>query len=153
MKSTSVHNRAVRFAAACGLAALFAGLFAASPAHADDWRFHRYRNDAHFDIVAIHHDEDRLHDLYLRRDSLRGRRDWRGVAELDVQIGGVRFHLDNDRYEVRRDFDRVPFYGDRRFDGDHYLEYHDYGHSSDYSRDYNRDRDRYHDGYRVRDGR
>ena len=157
MQTIINRNRVFRFAAALGLTALFAGLVAQTPARADDdWRFHRYRNDAHFDVVAIHHDEDRLHDLYRRRDYLRDRRDWRGIAELDVQIGGVRFHLDNDRYDLRRDFDHDHYYRD-------HAEYrvHDYDRDRyrPLERDFNRDfsRERFDgargDGYRVRDGR
>ena len=163
MNINSVRSRTVRFAAALGLTALFAGVVAQTPAHADDdWRFHRNRSDIRFDVVAIRHDEDRLHDLYRRRDYLRGRRDWRGVAELDVQIGGVRFHLDNDRYDARRDFNRDRYYGDH---ADYRTHDYDRDHYRPVERDFNRERysERYNDavhnesvrndGYRVRDGR
>ena len=159
MKNISGRNGAFRIAAALGLTALFAGAMAQSPARADDdWRFHRYRNDAHFDVVAIHRDEDRLHDLYRRREYLRDRHDRRGVAELDVQIGGVRFHLDNDRYDARRDFDRdrygvsVGFGVGVGFDRDRPYR-SDYDRAREYDRNRDRYEDRYHDGYRVRDGR
>lgn len=158
MKNISGRNRAFRITAALGLTALFAGLVAQSPARADDdWRFHRYRNDAHFDVAAVHRDEDRLHDLYGRRETLRDRHDRRGIAELDVQIGGVRFHLDNDRYDARRDFDRDRYDRDR-YDRDRYDSRVGYDRERPYyGSEYDRNRDRYedrtHDGYRIRDGR
>ncbi len=160
MKNISGRNRAFRITAALGLTALFAGLVAQAPARADDdWRFHRYRNDAHFDVVAIHRDEDRLHDLYRLRETLRDRHDRRGVSELDVQIGGVRFHLDNDRYDARRDFDRDRYDRDRYgagvgygFDRDRPYHSNDYDRAREYDRNRDRYEDRYHDGYRIRDG-
>ncbi len=164
MQNISGRKGAFRFAAALGLTALFAGLMAQSPARAaDDWRFHRNRNDAHFDVIAIHRDEDRLHDLYRRREYLRDRHDRRGVAELDVQIGNVRFHLDNDRYDLRRDsdrYDRNRFDLRVSFDRDRPYRSNEYDRDNDRAREYDRNRDRYedrsdnryHDGYRIRDG-
>ena len=137
-----------RLAAVLGLTTLFAVFAAAAPAHAqDNYRVHQNRETIRYDVSDLHRDQDRLHDLYRRRDYLRGRRDWRGVAELDVQIGGLSLHLDNDRYDTRRDFDRARFDRDRDYR-------HDFNADRDHYRPLDHDvrRDRYQDDYRVRDG-
>ena len=104
-------NSILRLTTVLGLSALFTGALALAPAHADeDCRFSNYdRNHApiRHEINDIHRDEQRLRDLYRRRDAEARRHDWNDVDILNLQINDLRWHIDNDRRDVQHDIQRV----------------------------------------------
>ena len=120
MKYTLISSPALRLAAVLGLTTLFAGIASVTPAQAqDDYRLHQDRDHIRRDFNDIHRDQDRLHDLYRRRESEARRRDWDDVHALDRQISELKWHIDHDRYDVRRDFDQTRNDRDHNYNRDY----------------------------------
>jgi len=132
-------NSILRLTTVLGLTALCAGLFSQTPANADeDGRFggyDRYHAPIRHEVNDIHRDEQRLRDLYNRRDSEARRHDWNDVHALNIQINELRRHIGHDRQEVHHDIQRVR--SEQDWNRARYRDHDDYRAHDDY---------RYHEG-------
>jgi len=100
-------KRMISWGAALGVATMVVGIVGANPAKADDDDYAR-RDNHHIyrEIKAIRRDEARLNDLRRERREQEHARNWDSVHHLDRKIADLRWHIDHDRREIRRDADR-----------------------------------------------